>query len=114
MQHDQRRRGVEPQLVGQRLPVAPVDRQCVRDRPGGVEGPHQQLDAPLPQRMLREQAAEAGHGLAEPAGPEQRGRVVLAGPEPGLVEGARLGDRQVRQVHPGGAAPQVEGVARAR
>ncbi len=82
----QRRRGVETEIVAQPVAVAHVGGQRLDGAPRPGQGRDQQLDRPLPPRLLRNEGVEGGRGLGDPVQVQQQGRPVFSCRQPELLK----------------------------
>lgn len=105
----QRRRRVEPQLLGQRGAQSGIGTQRGALAPVGHQRAHQHAHRSLPERLLGQQRLQDGDGLAGSPGVEQGLGVRLGGRGAQLDEPLRLrGHRRVVELGVGRAPPQRE------
>jgi hypothetical protein len=108
--------GVDAQLPGDGVPRLPVDLERLGVPPGAVQGAHQQQPQALPQRMVRQQPAQLGHGLVVSAESEFGRDPQFGSTEAEFVQpfGFRLDQRRRRDVGQRTAVPQTEGLGQPR
>ncbi|MDH6219338.1 hypothetical protein M2283_006672 [Streptomyces pseudovenezuelae] len=110
VQRGQLRRGIGPELVGERAPGLLVHRERLRGPPGRVQGPHQLPVQPLAQRPDGQQRPQLRYEFGSAAEREIRLDPVLYGGRPELFQAGGLGVR-VREVGQRRTAPQGERLA---
>ena len=103
---------LDPQLGAQQAARGRELAQRIGLPPGPVQGQHELLAEPLPQRILPDQPGELRHHLTVTAEREHRVHVLLDCAQPQLVEPEPFGIRP-RPRNPGqrAALPQVQGRA---
>ena len=104
--------GVHAQLGGDGVPGLAVDLERLRVAARAVQGAHQQQPQAFPQRVVRQQPPQLGHGLVVPAEGELGRDPQFDGTEAELGKpfGLRLGQRRRRDVGQRTAVPQAEGL----
>ncbi len=102
--------GVHAQLAGDGVPGPAVDLERLRVPARAVQRAHQQQPQAFPQRVVRHQPAQLGHGLVVPAQGELGREPQFEGTEAELGQpfGLRFDQRRRRDVGQRTAVPQVQ------
>ena len=111
----QLRAGVEAELVGEQLPVLPKGLEGFPRPAIRVQGTHQQLERPLPQRLPSHHLAGGRDGVGRGAGSHEQRSPVLQRRHPELLEPrGRRGGEAVGECTVGGTSPQSQRVVEQR